>query len=309
MVGSILLDQIGLPVPAIPTLVVAGAVAADHHWWGLELFLCAVGACIVPDVVWYLAGRRYGNGVMKLLCRVSLTPDSCVSETQGRFERWGPNAIVIAKFVPGLAIIAPPLAGAMRMPWPRFLGLSTLAAALWVGIYLGAGALLKQQILQLIPRLSELGGTAAIIIVLALAAYIGFKWWERRRFLATLRMLRVSVAELYDSMSADPAPVVIDVRSHGSRMLQPRRIPGALLVPLDQVEAELRSLPRDRELVVYCTCPNEASAARVAKTLINHGFTRVRPLHGGLDAWIEAGYETEALHAAGHSELGPGPAV
>lgn len=156
MVGNVLLDQIGLPVPAIPTLVLAGAITADHHWWGLEMFLCAVAACVATDAIWYVAGRWYGNGVMKLLCRVSLTPDSCVSETQGRFERWGPNAIVVAKFVPGLAIIAPPLAGAMRMHWPRFLGLSTLAATLWVGIYLGAGALLKPQIDRLLPRLAEL---------------------------------------------------------------------------------------------------------------------------------------------------------
>jgi membrane protein DedA with SNARE-associated domain/rhodanese-related sulfurtransferase len=295
MVGNVLLDQIGLPVPAIPTLVLAGAVTAGHHWWGFEMFLCAVAVCVATDAVWYVAGRRYGNGVMKLLCRVSLTPDSCVSETQGRFERWGPNAIVVAKFVPGLAIIAPPLAGAMRMHWPRFVGLSTLAAALWVGFYLGAGVLLKPQIDQLIPRLSKLGGTAAGVTGLLLAGYIGFKWWERRRFLATLRMLRITVAELYQLMTAERAPLIIDARSHSARVLQPSRIPGALLVPLDEIGVHVQELPRDRDIVIYCTCPNEASAASAAKLLINHGFNRVRPLHGGLDAWIEAGYAIESL--------------
>jgi membrane protein DedA with SNARE-associated domain len=85
MVGNVLLNQIGLPVPTIPTLILAGAVAADHHWWGIEMVPCAVAACVAADAAWFVAGRRYGNGVMKLLCRVSLTPDSCVSETQGRF--------------------------------------------------------------------------------------------------------------------------------------------------------------------------------------------------------------------------------
>lgn len=216
------------------------------------------------------------------LCRVSLTPDSCVSETQGRFERWGPNAIVVAKFVPGLAIIAPSLAGAMRMHWPRFLGRSTLAATLWVGIYLGAGALLKPQIDRFPPCLAELGGTAAGAVGLLLTGYIGFKWWERRRFPATLRMLRISVAELYQLMTAERAPLIIDVRSHTARHLQPSRIPGALLVPLDQIGVHLQTLPRDRDIVVYCSCPNEASAASVAKMLINHGITCVRPCTGDL---------------------------
>jgi membrane protein DedA with SNARE-associated domain/rhodanese-related sulfurtransferase len=295
MVGNVLLDQIGLPVPAIPTLVLAGAVTADHHWWGLEMFIWSVAACVAADAAWYVAGRRYGNGLMKLLCRISLTPDSCVSETQGRFDRWGPNAIVVAKFVPGLAIIAPPLAGAMRMHWPRFLGLSALAAALWVGIYLGAGALLKPQINQLLPRLAELGGTAAGAIGCLLLAYIGFKWWERRRFLATLRMLRITVAELYQLMTEERAPLIIDIRSHSARARQPSRIPGAVLVQLDQIGVHVRDLPRDRDIVIYCTCPNEASAASAAKALVNHGFKRVRPLHGGLDAWIEAGYAIESL--------------
>ena len=147
----------------------------------------------------------------------------------------------------------------------------------------------------LLPRIAEVGATAAGVIGVLLTGYVGFKWWERRRFLATLRMQRIGVHELHGLMAAEQAPVVIDVRSQGASQLQPTRIPGALLVPLQHVEAKLGALTRDREVVVYCTCPNEASAARVARTLMNHGFTRVRPLHGGLDAWIEAGYEIETL--------------
>lgn len=157
--------------------------------------------------------------------------------------------------------------------------------------------MLRPQIDRLLPRMAELGGTAASAIGLLLAGYIGFKWWERRRFLATLRMLRISVAELYQLMTAERAPLIIDVRSHSARALQPSRIPGALLAPLDQIGVHVRELPRDRDIVIYCTCPNEASAASAAKLLMNHGFRRVRPLHGGLDAWIEAGYAIESLVA------------
>jgi membrane protein DedA with SNARE-associated domain/rhodanese-related sulfurtransferase len=311
MVANIFLNQLGVPVPAVPTLLLAGAVAAGHPGWGVEMLVGATVACAVTDLLWYVAGRRYGNSVMKFLCMISLTPDSCVSDTQARFDRWGPKAVLVAKFVPGLALVAPPLAGAMRMGWPTFLGLTSLAGCAWAGLYLGIGALLRPQVNWLLPRLSEVGATAAGLIGVLLVGYVGVKWWERRRFLATLRMLRISVGELYELMAARRAPVVIDVRPHGARKLQPARIPGALLVALDEVEEKLGELPRDRDIVVYCSCPNEASAARVARILMNHGFTRVRPLHGGLDAWIDAGYRIEALPAAepGNGEYAPVPAA
>jgi membrane protein DedA with SNARE-associated domain/rhodanese-related sulfurtransferase len=289
-VGNVLLEQIGLPIPAVPTLVVAGAVAAEHYGWGTELFVAATLACVLPDAAWYVAGRRYGSRVLKLLCYLSLTPDSCVSDTQQRFARWGGNALVVAKFVPGLATIAPPMAGALQMGWPRFLGRSMLGAALWVGAYLSLGMLFHEQIDRLFPRVANLGGTAIAVIAALLAGYIAFKWWERRRFYATLRMARISASELYDQMGAERAPLVVDVRSHSARAMEPQWIPGALHVPPDELNVHLGELPRDREIVLYCNCPNEASAAQAAKLLMNHGFTRVRPLHGGLDAWVAAGY-------------------
>ena len=295
VVANVLVDQLGIPIPAIPTLVVAGAVAADRHAWGVELFAGSVLACVIADFAWFLAGRRYGNAVMSLLCRVSLTPDSCVSETQQRFESWGPRAVVLAKFVPGLALIAPPLAGALRMRAWQFLALSALGAVLWVGIFLALGVLLRAQIDRLIPLVEHFAATAALIVGGLLALYVAFKWWERRRFFDSLRMARVSVAELCRLMDSGAAPLVVDVRSASARALEPKQIPGAIHVPRDQVHKHLGEFERSRELIVYCTCPNEASAAQVAKLLINHGFSRVRPLYGGLEAWIEAGYPVETL--------------
>ena len=292
---NVLANQLGLPVPVIPTLIVAGAWAAQGTISPAALFAAAIFACVAADSVWFLAGRVYGSGVMKLLCRISLTPDSCVSDTQSRFERWGANALLVAKFVPGLALIAPPLAGATKMAWLRFLAFSTLGSAAWVGVAVGGGMLFRHQIEQVMPHLADFGVAAASTIGVLLAAYIGYKWWERRRFYSVLRMARIDVEELYALMGAGRAPLIVDVRSPTALTLDPRRIPGALHVPLHEAQQHLTDLPRDREIVAYCTCPNEASAAQVAKLLMNNGFRRVRPLYGGLDAWIAAGYAVDAI--------------
>jgi membrane protein DedA with SNARE-associated domain len=204
--ANVLIEQIGIPVPAIPTLVIAGALAAEGKLSGPLVFLVAIVACSIADVAWYLAGRRFGNGVMKVLCRISLTPDYCVSETQARFERWGVKALVVAKFVPGLATIAPPLAGATRIGWPQFLFFNTLGATLWVGAGFGGGMLLGPQMEWLLTRLDDIGSVAVVIIVALLAAYIAFKWWERRRFFTMLRMARIGVDELYSRSAARAAP-------------------------------------------------------------------------------------------------------
>ena len=287
---NVLLDQIGLPVPAVPTLIVAGAFTADGQLSLSGLFVGSVAACLIADCGWYWVGQTYGIRVLKTLCRISLEPDSCVSQTQTRFERWGVNSLVIAKFVPGLAIIAPPMAGAMRIGWMRFIALSTLSAALWSGCALLAGVLFRAQIQQLLLGLDQLGSALVLVGISALALYIAYKWWQRARFYSLLRMARIGVAELYELMQVGAAPVVIDVRSATARALEPRWIPGALNISLSEVGQRLKDLPRDRDIIVYCTCPSEASAARVAKVLMNHGFKRVRPLHGGLDAWLAAGY-------------------
>jgi membrane protein DedA with SNARE-associated domain/rhodanese-related sulfurtransferase len=295
--ANVFVDQIGLPVPAMPTLILAGALATSAFSLS-SLFALAVLACIVPDCVWFLVGRRYGMRVLKTLCRISLEPDSCVNQTQSRFERWGVNSLMIAKFVPGLAIIAPPLAGAMRIAWPRFLGLSAIGGAIWVGSGLAAGMLFKTQIQSVLVHLDRIGSVTGTVVAAALLSYVFYKWWERQRFYKELRMARISVGDLNALMEAGEQPIVVDVRSPTARTLEPRWIPGAIHVPVDDVSRHLAELPRDREIVVYCTCPSEASAARVAKVLINHGFKEVRPLYGGLDAWIEAGYAVDGTQQA-----------
>ena len=298
--ANVLLEQLGLPIPAVPTLVVAGALAAEGELSPLAVFGLAFVACMIGDAVWFLAGRRYGRRVMAFLCRVSLSPDSCVRQTEFRFERWGRLTLVLSKFIPGLSTIAPPLAGAMRLGWPSFLLLNSLGVVIWAGVAIGAGMAFHAQINEFIARLEGLGTLAAEAGGVLLGGYIALKWWERRRFYRALRIARIGVADLRALMDGGKRPVVVDVRSPGARDLDPRFIPGALAMGAAEVDGRLGELPADREIVFYCTCPNEASAAQVAKKLIGLGYTRVRPLHGGLDAWIAAGYEIE------HRAKGPG---
>ncbi|HUL17807.1 MAG TPA: DedA family protein/thiosulfate sulfurtransferase GlpE [Steroidobacteraceae bacterium] len=292
---NVLLEQLGLPVPAVPTLVVAGAMAANGRLPGTALYGLALIACLIADACWYLAGRFYGGRVMSILCRISLSPDSCVSQTQSAFERWGPRALVFAKFVPGLALLAPPLAGATRMSPARFAAASALGSTLWVGTALVLGVLLRRQIEELLPQAAHVGGAVAVVVLVLLAAYIGYRFLERRRFLAALDMARISVAELRERMDSGATPVIVDVRSPTAQTLELRRIPGALHLPVQEVARQLTGVPHDREIILYCTCPNEASAAKAARLLMNGGFQRVRPLKGGLEAWIEAGYAVEAI--------------
>lgn len=291
--ANVLIEQIGLPVPAIPTLVIAGALAMDGRISAWATFGAAFVACTIGDALWYLAGRLYGRRVMRLLCRISLSPDSCVRQTENHFERWGGSVLVLAKFIPGLSGIAPPLAGATRLPWPTFLLLNSLGVVIWAGVAIGAGMLFHDEIDRLIARTEGLGSWALAMIVALLAGYIAFKWWQRRRFHKMLRIARITVGELSKLIEGGEGPVVVDVRSSVARDQDPRLIPGALVMDITEVERRLEQLPIEREIIFYCSCPNEASAARVAKRLMDLGYTRVRPLLGGLDAWIAAGYAVE----------------
>lgn len=296
--ANVLVEQLGLPVPAIPTLIIAGSLVAEGKLSALAVFGIAFIACTVGDTLWYVAGRLYGRRVTRLLCRVSLSPDTCVRQTEYRFERWGRLTLVLAKFIPGLATIAPPLAGAMRLRLASFLLWNSLGAIIWLGVAIGAGMLFHAQISDLVARLEGLGTISIELIAALLAGYVALKWWEHRRFYEMLRIARISADELRRLIDEGKPPVIVDVRSPSVRDLDPRFIPGALAMDIGNVEKHLEKLPADRDIVFYCTCPNEASAASVAKRLIELGYARVRPLQGGLDAWTEAGYEAELRPAA-----------
>jgi len=296
--GFVLLEQLGAPIPALPVLLLAGAKAIDDPIYGVYALAISIAACMAGDLAWYWAGRRYGHRVLKLLCRISLSPDSCVRQSETVFERRGVATLVVAKFVPGLATVAPPIAGALGLGTSSFLLYNGAGAALWSGAGLLLGLVFHGQIDWALDRLAELGDYALLVVAALLALYLSYRWWDRWRFLRSLRTARVSVDELYGMMNGGENSVVLDVRSRAHRKLDGRRIPGARSVDLDDLERTLAEIPRDREVVVYCACPNEASAVRVAMLLRERGIVRVRPLAGGIDAWIAAGLgiELESPH-------------
>lgn len=296
--ANILAERLGLPIPALPLLLLAGAIAALDPRWGGACFLLATLASVLMDIAWFAAGHAWGLALMRLLCRISLTPDSCVSDSQARFERWGDRALLLSKFFPGLTTLAPPLAGALRMSWPRFIALSAAGSALWVASLLSLGALAAPTILPALPRIEALGGRALLLLWLLLSLYVLYKAWERRRFRLMLRMARVEPQELYAMLSQQPPPLILDVRSSSALALEPQQIPGSILLPLERLAAGAAELDAAREVIVYCSCPNEASAARAARALLQQGFARVRPLRGGLAGWIAAGFPVSAIAAS-----------
>ncbi len=294
---NVLVTQLGAPVPAVPTLVVAGALAAHGQVSPVSVLLVTVASCLLSDALWYAAGRRYGGGVMRLLCRISLSPDSCVQRSELQFQRWRGQVLLIAKFVPGLTTVAPPLVGAMGLPLSRFVLFDGLGSLLWGAVAIGLGYAFAEQIDDLLQAIANTGTFALGVLLGLLALYVLARWWQRRRLLRTLRMARITVEELERAMKSSPAPIVLDARAEGSRQLDTRVLPGALLLDDRGIDRTVHDIPLDRELVVYCNCPNEVSAARVAKVLMAQGYRRVRPLLGGLEAWDAAGYGVERLPA------------
>jgi membrane protein DedA with SNARE-associated domain/rhodanese-related sulfurtransferase len=278
--GIVMLEQIGLPIPAFPVLIVAGALAVDGHAnWALCL-LASVLACLASDYFWFRAGRFYGKRILRLLCRISLSPDSCVSQTEDNFNRFGANSLVVAKFIPGFNTIAPPLAGAMGTATPRFILLSVVGALLWSAVGLGLGVAFHGSVDKVLDVFESMG-TAAVQVVLALLGiFIAYKYVERRRLLRDRAIPRIAIDELRALIDGGHDPVIIDARGVTSRQLE-AAIPGAVVFD----HALMATLDKDRHIVVYCSCPNDVTAAQVAKQFLANGFHRARPLAGGLDAW------------------------
>ncbi len=290
--GNVLLEQLGAPIPAYPTLVITGALLERGEYSAPMLLLTGVVAALIADYSWYMAGRRYGGRVMAKLCKISLSPDSCVRQTEGFYVRYGPASLIVAKFIPGFASVASALAGAIGTRSGKFLLFDTLGAALWSGSAIFLGSLFSSAVADLLDILASLGKWGIVLVALAFAVYLAKKWWQRYTFLKDLRMARITVAELDQLLKSGNPPTIIDVRTGVAQ--QGGRIPGAMVMSVDDDLSALVINPEtSSEVIIYCACPNEASAARLAKKLMQRGYTRVRPLTGGIDAWLAAGYSVE----------------
>lgn len=281
---AVLVEQIGLPVPAYPILIIAGAMIVQGNFSWAACVLVALFACMLGDQFWYQAGRWQGKRVLRLLCKISLSPDFCVSQTENRFHRWGAKSLLVSKFVPGFNTIAPPVAGASGMHRGRFMLFGGIGSLLWIHLALGMGALFHRSIDQILALLGVMGSRALLVLAVLLGLFILFKFIERQRFYRKLRVPRVGVDEMRQMMDATVKPVLLDVRSTLALELDPP-IPGARLLgeqPPDQVLADVA---KNHPVIVYCNCPRDASAAKVARQLIAAGFLKARPLRGGLEAW------------------------
>ncbi len=280
--------RVGAPVPAAPLLVVAGGLAAAGRLSALSLVVAAVLANVLGDAIWFIAGRNYGHRVLRLLCRVSLSPDVCVRQSESLIARWGGSSLLAAKFLPGISVVAAPMAGALGMGWRRFVAYDAVAGLVWTACFLGLGLIFSDQIQDVLDALSNAGLLAVGAIGAVLLLLVGNRW-RRRRQMARLQgeVERISVEDAAALVEQDMAPLFIDVRSDPGRAADPRTLPGALNIPLTRLPEYAQELPDDRLLVLYCNCPNEVSAIQGAHELMQRGHARVLALDGGLDGWHE----------------------
>ena len=246
-------EQLGLPVPAIPILLAAGALAGAGKMSFAAVLGLAVAAALAGDGVWYEIGRRRGGQVLNFLCRISLEPDSCVRRTEDIYAKHGVRALVVAKFIPGFSTAAPPLAGAFRMKLTRFLAYDGLGALIWAGTFAGLGYIFSSQIESVAAKATRLGSWLLAIVFGGLAAYVGWKFIHRRMFLRKLRIARISAVELKKRMDAGEAIIIVDLRQSLDFEAVPSTIPGALLMSPDELDEHHDAIPRDREVILYCT--------------------------------------------------------
>jgi membrane protein DedA with SNARE-associated domain/rhodanese-related sulfurtransferase len=284
----VLLDQGGLPTPSYAPMIVTAALAADAGQPLWPILLVGALAALVADIAWFAGGRRYGAQLLRLMCRISLSPDSCVGTTRRIYEKWGAPSLMLAKYIPGFAAVSTTLAGQAGTRWPRFLVFDFFGAVLWVSGAVILGAVFHEAVEALLSTLEQLGHIALAMLLFAVVLFVAYKWWQRHRFLREIRMARISSGELRAQLQAMPGVVIIDVRSAESRA-RTGWIPGSINV-LDVTDLET---DRDSAIVVYCDCPNDASAAVFARKLKALGFKHVRPLAGGISAWRAQGFPVE----------------
>ncbi len=290
----VFVEQMGVPLPAAPWLLAAGALAGAGKMHGVSALAAGTFGSLLADVIWFYLGRHYGNRVLKLVCRISLERDSCVRRTQDIFTRYGMRGVIAAKFIPGLSTLAPPMAGSSGIGVGRFFFFDGWGSLLYVACFVLGGVLFSHQLEQVLSALANLGHGALALLIGLVALYIGYKYYQRRRLLVELRMARITVDELQRKLEAGENPVILDLRPNSELEQEPLLIRGALHITLDELQLRHGEIPRDRDVVLYCSCPGEESSARAALLLRRNGIACVHPLLGGFDAWRERNYPIES---------------
>jgi len=293
--ATVLAEQVGLPIPAVPVLLAAGALAgAGKMNLGMAVALGVV-ACLIGDLMWYYLGRQRGAKVLKVLCRISLEPDSCVRRTESFFIRHGIRSLVLAKFIPGLSTVTPALAGLFGVSLKRFMLYNGLGALLWTSAFIAPGYLLADQLEWVAAQAARLGSSLVVMVVGVLALYITYKFVHRQLLLRELRIARIMPDELKKMLDDGHDVTIVDLRQSLEIEVDPYTIPGAVRMAVEELETRHHEIPRDRDVVLFCACPNEVTSAQMAILLKKNGIIRVRPLVGGVDAWRALNFPLEGV--------------
>jgi membrane protein DedA with SNARE-associated domain/rhodanese-related sulfurtransferase len=282
---SVFVDQGGIPIPAYPAIIVTTAIAWERGESVVPILLVATIAAVAADFLWFAGGRRLGTHLVRLMCRLSLSPDSCVMTTRGVYARWGIASLVVAKFIPGFAAVATTMAGEARTKVRSFLFFDGIGALLWAGLAVVLGIVFHDAVDDVLGSLDALGHLALPVIVVLFAAFVLWKWWRRRIFLQQLRMARITPEALRAMLDAGATPLILDVRPEQQRA-RTGWIPGATFVSTP----DDAHVPPHVEVIVYCDCPDEKSAAVLTRALQRRGFGNIRPLAGGFEAWRALGH-------------------
>ena len=305
--GWVLVEQFGIPLPATPVLLAAGALTAEHALSFPLALAVSLAATLVADSTWFLVGRRYGHHVLRLLCKMSLEPTVCVRRTQDSFGRRRAVTLMIANFVPGLATLAPPVAGQNGMNFGSFLVFDGIGATLWLTALLAGGRFFGDALKHDPSLLNWVGRFSGVLLVLGILGFFAGRLYRRSVSLKKLAAARLDPAELKRQLDAGEPVYIVDLRHPLELLPEPYTLPGALHFSPDSLTTRHHEIPRDRDIVLFCTCPSEATAAKTALTLHRLGIERVRPLRGGYDEWKRLGFPLDSVEMA-QPNLVPAPA-
>jgi membrane protein DedA with SNARE-associated domain/rhodanese-related sulfurtransferase len=291
----VLVEQLGMPLPSAPVILAAGALSAQHELNFFLVLLAGLVACAIADSTWFFIGRRYGSRVVRLLCKFSLEPMVCVRKTETSLGGRRQFTIVFGKFIPGVATVVSPLAGRSSMRYSEFLAFDTVGSALWLITLLVCGRLFGDALKRNPGLLDTAGRFSGALLITGVVGFFLLRLWRRHRTLRRLAASRLDPEELKRHIDSGEPVYIVDLRHPLEVAEDPFTLPGARSVAAEAVRKWVADVPHDTDVVVFCACPGEITAAKTALELQKFGIERVRPLKGGYDAWKSLGYPVDAV--------------
>lgn len=293
----VLAEQLGMPIPSAPLMITAGTLTATHRM-NLSLALLSVlAASLISDSLWYQLGKRFGGTVVRLVCRLSMESSTCVRRTEDYFTKHGPASLLLAKFIPGLGTVAAPIAGQTSMNYRTFLAYDSVGILLWGLSFMLIGRFFGDVLKKNPGALAWTAHFSVVLFVLAVIGLLAHRIWKQQAFLKQVRTARLEPEDLKRMIDSGNPIFIVDLRHPLDYLPDPRVLPGAVRLTPDKLVESSDQIPRDRDVVLYCTCPSEATAAKMAMNLRKLGIYRVRPLRGGFDMWKQKGFPLEEIQA------------